>query len=179
MNMTLESTAIKKPRPKAKPKPPPLYLVARKLKDPVTGQIVGAFVPASDADSHFLRERGFKNNERIRVVMSKPRNERFNRLVHGMGHIIVENLEGYENLRSHDAIKKLQVEARIYCETEQLEFDGMVIQRFIPKSLAFDSMDEHSFYDFWMQCCKYLIEKHWHNLDEDQLTEMIDLSAFH
>lgn len=165
-------------KPAKKPKPAPLYLVVRKLQDPVTGKIIGAFVPKSDADNHYLRERGYKNGETIRAVFNKPRNERFNRLVHGMGHIIVENLEGYENLRSHEAIKKLQVEAKVHCDVEVLEFDGMVLHRYIPKSISYDSMDEHTFQSFWMECCNFLIEKHWHNLNEDQLTDMIEFIAF-
>lgn len=170
------SEEIKKRR--AKPKPFPLYFTIRKLIDPATGNIVGAFVPNSDEDKDFLRERGFRNGEKVRAVLTKPRNEKFNRLVHGMGRLIVENIDGYEGMRSHDAIKKLQGEGKIYCENEILTFEGMVLTRFIPKSISYDSMDEHTFQDFWSQCCKYLIEKHWPNLDENELTEMIEFQSF-
>lgn len=163
---------------KTKAKPAPLYLVVRQLIDPVTGNKIGAFVPSSDADQHFLRERGYRVSDRVRAVLTKPRNERFNRLVHGMGYLIVENIEGYEGLRSHDAIKKLQIEARIHCDVESMTFEGMLLQRFIPRSISYDSMDEHTFQKFWEDCCRYLIEKHWHNFDEEQLTEMIEFKAF-
>ncbi|MBK5645828.1 MAG: hypothetical protein I4N51_00940 [Acinetobacter sp.] len=156
----------------------PVYFTVRKLVDPATGQVVGAFVPNSDEDKNYLRERQYREGERIRAVLTKPRNERFNRLVHGMGHLIVENIEGYESLRAHDAIKKLQSEGRIHCSIETLSVEGMDIQRYVPKSISFDSMDEHSFQDFWNQCCKYLIEKHWPTLDEDALTEMIEFQSF-
>lgn len=162
----------------AKPKPMPVYFTVRKLIDPATGQVVGAFVPNSDEDKNYLRERGYKNGEKIRAVLTKPRNEKFNRMVHGMGHLIAENIEGYEGMRSHDAIKKLQIEAQIHCNVEVLTFEGMTLHRFIPKSISYDSMDEHAFQDFWIQCCKYLIDKHWHNLDEDELTEMIEFQSF-
>lgn len=164
-----------------KPKQPPLYLVVRKLIDPVTGNTVGAFVPKSDADKHYLRERGYKNGDMVRAVLTKPRNERFNRLVHGMGYMLVQNIDGYENLRAHDAIKKLQVEAQIHCDVEGMALDGVegvTLKRFIPRSISYDSMDEHTFQNFWMDCCRYLIEKHWHNLDEDELTELIEFTAF-
>lgn len=172
--MTATTSAPKKTRAK----PAPLYLVVRKLTDPVTGKTVGAFVPKSDADQHFLRERGYRTGDMVRAVLTKPRNERFNRLVHGMGYLIVENIEGYEGLRSHDAIKKLQIEAQIHCDVESMTFEGMVLKRFIPRSISYDSMDEHTFQKFWEDCCRYLIQKHWHNLDEDQLTEMIEFTAF-
>lgn len=167
-----------KPAKKTKAKPAALYLTARRLVDPATGNIVGAFVPNSEADKHFLRERGYKNGELVRAVFSKPRNPRFNRLVHGMGRLIVENLEGYEGLRAHDAIKKLQVHARIHCDIELLTFAGMEVSHFVPKSISYDSMDEHTFQNFWSECCNYLIDKHWHDLDEEDLTNMIEFTSF-
>lgn len=171
----MSNEKAKKP---AKPKPMPLYMTVRKLHDPVTGKLVGAFVPNSDADQHYLRERGYKVGEKVRAVLTKPRNEKFNRLVHGMGHLIVENIEGYEGLRAHDAIKKLQSNGKIHCNIETLTFEDLSVQRYVPKSLSYDSMDEHTFQDFWSQCCKYLIDKHWHNLSEDELTEMIEFQGF-
>lgn len=161
-----------------KPKPMPIYLTVRKLMDPVTGQIVGAFVPNCDTDQHYLRERGYKVGEKVRAVLTKPRNEKFNRLVHGLGHLIVENIEGFEGLRAHDAIKKLQSIAKIHCHIETLTIEDVVVQRFIPQSLSFDSMDEYTFQDFWSQCCKYLIDKHWLNLTEEELTEMVEFQRF-
>lgn len=161
-----------------KAKPAPLYLVVRKLVDPATGKVVGAFVPKSDADQHFLRERKYRNGDLVRAVLTKPRNERFNRLVHGMGHLLVENIEGYEGLRAHDAIKKLQVHGQIHCDVEVLTLGELQVNHFKPRSISYDSMDEHTFQDFWMSCCKYLIDNHWHDLDEEQLTEMIEFAPF-
>lgn len=162
----------------AKPKPMPVYFTVRKLIDPATGQVVGAFVPNSDEDKNYLRERGYRNGEKVRAVLTKPRNERFNRLVHGMGYLIATNIEGYEGLTSHEAIKKLQVEGLIYCNIEILTFENIEFKRHIPRSISYDSMDEHNFQDFWIQCCKYLIDKYWPELDEDELTNMIEFQSF-
>ena len=131
-----------------------------------------------DEDRNYLRERGYKNGEKIRAVLTKPRNEKFNRLVHGMGHLIVTNIEGYEGLTSHEAIKRLQVEGRIYCNIEILTFDKIDFQHYIPRSISYDSMDEHAFQDFWLHCCKYLIDRYWPEMDEDDITQMIEFQSF-
>ncbi len=167
-----------KAKKQTKPKPMPVYFTVRKLMDPATGQLVGAFVPSSDEDRNYLRERGYKNGEKIRAVLTKPRNEKFNRLVHGMGHLIVTNIEGYEGLTSHEAIKRLQVEGRIYCNIEILTFDKIDFQHYIPRSISYDSMDEHAFQDFWLHCCKYLIDRYWPEMDEDDITQMIEFQSF-
>lgn len=167
-----------KTKKQTKPKAMPVYFTVRKLLDPVTGKIVGAFVPNSDEDRNYLRERGYRNGEKIRAILTKPRNERFNRLVHGMGHLITTHIEGYEGLTAHEAIKKMQVEARIYCNVEILTFEETHFHHYIPRSLSYDSMDEHNFQDFWQQCCKYLIDKYWPSMDEDEITNMIEFQSF-
>lgn len=172
----MADTTVKASR---KPKPLPVYLMVREVIDPATGKRIGALVPATDADRSILREREFKRNVRVRANLTQPRNERFNRLVHGMGKVLAANLDRFRGKQAHDAIKVLQAEADVYCSHTAYELPGLgTLTRSEPQSLSFDSMGEEIFQDFWHQVCAHLIEKDWPTLDEDRLTEMAEFEAF-
>lgn len=158
---------------------PPIYLTLRAdLRDPATGSRVAAFVPATDADRSALRERGFRRNQRVRAYLTAPRNERFNRLVHGMGKLIVANIPGYERFTSHEALKQLQTEARAYCDEYRFDVPGLgQLVQWKARSMAFDAMGEETFQDFWRLLCEHLIATYWPNLDEQKITEMAEVEA--
>lgn len=163
----------------SRPKPLPVYLTLRKMIDPATGRERAAWVAASDSDALLMQERGFKLNTRVRADLRQPRNALFNRLVHGLGRVLTQNLERFAGLQSHAAIKRLQMESGVYCDEERAELVGigeLIIKR--PQSLSFDSMSEEVFQDFWQQCCAYLVATDWPTLTEERLTQMADFEAF-
>ena len=162
-----------------KPNPLPVYLTLRKMIDPATGKERAAWVASSDADSLLMKERGFRLNVKVRAELKQPRNERFNRLVHGLGRVLAQNLERFSGKQAHDAVKALQMESGAYCDQERAELPGigeLIIKR--PQSLSYDSMSEDVFQDFWRQCCAYLVANDWPTLTEDRLTEMAEFEAF-
>lgn len=163
----------------AKPKPMPVYLILRKLVDPVTGKEVAAFVAASDADRAMLKERDYKLNAKVRAELSQPRNPRFNNLVHGLGAVLAGNLDRFAGKKAHAAVKALQTEALVYCDVETFDLPGLgQLTRHVPQSLSFDSMSEEVFQDFWRQCCAYLVATDWPTLTEERLTEMAEFESF-
>ena len=167
------------PKAAPKPKPMPVYLMLRRLVDPATGKEVAAFVPASEADQSILREKGYKFNAKVRADLKQPRNERFNKLVHGLGKILAQNIDRFSGKQSHAAIKALQTESGIYCEEDLLEVPGigsLIIKR--PQSLSYDSMGEEVFQDFWAKVCGYLVLKDWPTLTPERLTEMAEFEGF-
>ncbi len=161
------------------PKPMPVYLTLRKMIDPATGKERAAFVAASDADATLMAERGFKLNARVRADLKQPRNERFNRLVHGLGRVLVQNIDRFAGMQAHAAIKELQAESGVYCDREEFDIPGLGrLSRQVPQSLAFDSMGEEAFQDFWRGCCAYLVATDWPTLTEERLTEMAEFETF-
>ena len=74
-------------------KPVMAYFVIRRMVDPATGVEVGCLVPASKTDRAILRDKGLKIGDRVRCPVRKPRNERFNRLVHGLGTLVTQQVE--------------------------------------------------------------------------------------
>lgn len=166
------------PRRQARPKPMPIYFTVREVIDPASGKRIGALVPAEEADKSMLRDRGFRRNCRVRAQLTQPRNERFNRLVHGMGKLLATHIEGYQGKQAHQAIKDLQLESEVYCHSEQFDIPGLGrFRRTTPQSLAFDAMDETTFQDFWRQLCEYLVATYWPKLDEAQITQMSEIEA--
>lgn len=161
------------------PKAMPVYLTLRKMIDPATGKERAAFVAASDADAALMAERGFKLNAKVRADLKQPRNERFNRLVHGLGRVLVQNIDRFAGMQAHAAIKELQAESGVYCDREEFDIPGLGrLSRQVPQSLAFDSMGEEAFQDFWRQCCAYLVKTDWPTLTEERLTEMAEFETF-
>ena len=82
-------------------------------------------------------------NDLVLADITKPRNPKFNKLVHQLGQLVVQNIDAFSCLDAHKAIKRLQIEGRIACDEigVMVANFGMVIQ-FIPRSLSFESMDE-------------------------------------
>ncbi|MHB1403841.1 MAG: hypothetical protein ACYCWB_15720 [Thiobacillus sp.] len=161
------------------PKAMPVYLTLRKMIDPATGKERAAFVAASDADAALMAERGFKLNAKVRADLKQPRNERFNRLVHGLGRVLVQNIDRFAGMQAHAAIKELQAESGVYCDREEFDIPGLGrLSRQVPQSLAFDSMGEEAFQDFWRGCCAYLVATDWPTLTEERLTEMAEFETF-
>lgn len=161
------------------PKPPPIELVLRLMNDPVTGKPTAAFVAATDADRSKLRERNLRVNTRVYAHLTHPRNPRFNRLVHGLGHLLGRNLDRFKGKDSHDVIKDLQVESGVCCTRTEIDIPGVGrLVRTEPQSLAFYSMGEDKFKAFWSGVCAYLIANDWPNLTEERLTEMAEIETF-
>ncbi len=161
------------------PKAMPVYLTLRKMIDPATGKERAAFVAASDADAALMTERGFKLNAKVRADLKQPRNERFNRLVHGLGRVLVQNIDRFAGMTAHAAIKALQCESGVCCDREEFDIPGLGrLTRAVPQSLSYDSMGEEAFQDFWRGCCAYLVKTDWPTLTEERLTEMAEFETF-
>lgn len=160
-------------------KPLPVEMILRVLTDPVTGKPTAAFVAASDADRSLLRERGFRLNTRVFAHLARPRNPRFNRLVHGLGKLLGQNLDRFAGKLSHDVIKALQLESGVACSRTEVaipEVGDLILKK--PQSLSFHSMGEDAFQAFWAGVCAYVIEHDWPTLSEERLTEMAEIDAF-
>lgn len=162
------------------PKPPPIEMVLRVMNDPVTGKAQAAFVAATDADRSMLRERGFRLNTRVFAHFTFPRNPRFNRLVHGLGHLLGQHLDRFRGKDSHDVIKDLQVESGVCCTRTEIDVpsQGIKLIRTEPQSLSYYSMGEDKFKAFWSGVCAYVIAHDWPTLTEERLTEMAEIETF-
>ena len=137
--------------------------------------IKGGLCPADNYASSVLRERGYRVGDLLAAELVKPRNPKFNRLVHRIGQLVVANIESFANLEAHQAIKRLQIEGKVACDEIGISVSnyGMVIQ-LIPRSLSFESLDEGEYQQAARGICRTIAERYWPELDEDQIAEMAE-----
>ena len=135
----------------------------------------GMLVPADSYAASKLRERGYAVNDLLAAELVKPRNPKFNRLVHRIGQLVVANIESFSGIDAHQAIKRLQIEGKVACEEIGISVAnyGMVIQ-LIPRSLGYESMDEGEYQQAARGICRTIAERYWKELDEDQIAEMAE-----
>lgn len=135
----------------------------------------GMLVPADSYAASKLRERGYAINDLLAAEIVKPRNPKFNRLVHRIGQLVVANIEAFSGLDAHQAIKRIQIEGKVACDEIGISVAnyGMVIQ-LIPRSLSFESMDEGEYMIAARGICRTIAERYWPELTEDQIAEMAE-----
>ncbi|MEN6644601.1 MAG: hypothetical protein ABFE08_19365 [Armatimonadia bacterium] len=154
----------------------PVYMTPRRLMDPETGEMVAALVPVSDLDRYLLRQRRVATGKEYRVTVEQARNAKFHRLVHALGKLVSENVDGFDGLRAHDVIKRLQREAGVFCEEQEIEIPGigkLLVK--VAQSIAFDCMDEADFKDLYAAICRHVAATYWPELDESAVEVMAGL----
>lgn len=135
----------------------------------------GALVPADTYTELRLRERSYRMGDLLAAELTKPRNPKFNRLVHRIGQLVVANIDAFNGLDAHKAIKRLQIEGKVACEEVGIHVPGygMLIQ-FIPRSLSFESMDEGEYRDAARGICRTIAERYWPTMTAEQVEEMAE-----
>lgn len=198
--MDAQMTEQKRPK---QSKDKPVYFKVSKITEAGTNNIIGCLVPSSRADVELMRERHYRRNDVVRATLTLPRNAKFHRLVHQLGRLITQNVETFENMTSHDAIKRLQRESGVFCHVSQIDAAPVVsailaaaqsvlgevptrmLAAVLPEiktielqeaqSMAFDSLDESDFRQFWSGICEHLIARYWPSLTIEQITEMAEM----
>ena len=135
----------------------------------------GALVPADDRARAELRKMKLGIGEIVQAKIQQPRNVRFFRLAHKLGALVRQNIEGFEYLSDHEAIKRLQYETGVECKMMQMRVPGagMVDVR-IPNSLKFEDMDEARFHDLMTAICRHLSAEYWPDCTPEQIERMAE-----
>lgn len=148
---------------KAKRARRPVYGSWTRVVIPETGEERLAWVAAHPIDSRLLRERGWKRGVECRAEFKRSRNVKFHRLGHAIGNLLVENVEAFRDMDGHDALKKVQADSGVCCDVEKLVIDlgtfgRHEVDRNIPRSLAFDEMEEDEFGKFFLGVTSYIAD---------------------
>jgi hypothetical protein len=75
-----------------------------------------AFFTQHPIDGRLMKERGWRRSDQARVEVKKSRNVKFHRLADAFGHLLVDNVDGFESMTAHDALKRVQRDAAVCCE---------------------------------------------------------------
>lgn len=138
--------------------------------------IQGGFQPADKCAASQLRDKKLKVGDIVGVTIKKLRSNGFNRLVHRIGQLCVANIEAFNGLDAHVAIKRLQIEGKIACDEIGVFLPGygMVIQ-FIPRSMSYASMDQVEYHDAAKKICRLISERYWPSLSAEQIEQMAEV----
>jgi len=133
----------------------------------------GSLVPADGRAQQALRDMHLGLGEIVHAKITQPRNPHFFRLAHQIGTLAKENISTFELLSSHQALKRLQYESGVQCEYMEMRIPhvGMVEVR-VPKSIAFDKMDETAFRAMISALCSHIAETYWPDCTEEQIEQM-------
>lgn len=155
----------------------PVYLVVRRLVDPATGEEIGALVPAHPIDQRLLKERRFHVDREVRAELKQPRNAKFHRLAHAVGHLLVDNVEDFRDLTAHEALKRVQREAGVCCEPFEIDLGPVLgkVTAMQARSLAFDELEEDEFRTFFDGITAYIGEHYAHVMLDEVRAEFWEL----
>jgi hypothetical protein len=135
----------------------------------------GMLVPADNYAASKLRERGYRMGDLLSAELTKPRNPKFNRLVHRIGQLVTANIDAFSGLDAHKAIKRLQIEGKVACDEIGISIAGYgMMMQLIPRSLSNESMDEGEYQQAARGICRTIAERYWPSLTEDAIAEMAE-----
>ena len=135
----------------------------------------GVLVPADSYAAGQLRTRRFKVGDVLKGKLTKLRNAKFNRLVHRIGQLVVANIDAFQGMDAHTALKRIQLEGNIACEQLALTMPNVgVVMAKVPRSLSFESMDEGEYQDVARSMCRYVAERYWPDLSAEQIERMAE-----
>lgn len=136
----------------------------------------GALVPADACAAEQLRERGYKLGDILSCDLRKLRSQKFNRLVHRIGQLVVANIESFDGLDAHKAIKRLQLEGKVACEEIGILVPGFgQMIHLVPRSLSFESMDEAEYREAARGICRHISARYWPSMTPEQIEQMADM----
>jgi len=137
----------------------------------------GCIVPAAQWVNEKLASRNYKFDDVVFVTIAKPRNPKFNSLVHGgFARLVIENIDEFKYLKPHSLLKRLQIEAGIACDEIGLIIPGIgPCMHRIPQSLSFESMGEEQFSEVFKQFCTYIAETYWNSITADEIKKLSEV----
>lgn len=138
--------------------------------------VKGALQPADDYTRERLRAKGYKSGDILSATLSKQRSPGYNRLIHKLGMIVSENIDGFAGMDGHKVLKRLQIESGVACEITAIKAPGYgMLEHRTPLSLSFDSMDQGEFYEAARGLCRHIAETYWPGQTPEQIERMIEL----
>lgn len=155
----------------------PIYFTVERLVRVSTGEEVGALVPRYQCDLKEMRARKYCVGTELRVELKKPRNPKFHRLAHALGQLAVDHIEGFESLSAHDALKRLQRECGVQCESQELDLGPLgKVPVSVPRSIAFDELDEGEFGELFAGVVLHIRKAYWPTLSEEAIEELTHMT---
>ena len=135
--------------------------------------VKGGLQPADEITKQRLRGV-LRIGQEVFVELKSPRNPRFHRLAHALGNLITENIDSFEGLDAHRALKRLQLESGVGCEEVAYRLHGQMVLARLPKSMSFASMSEAEFREVITGLCRHLAKTYWPECTAEEIEQMAE-----
>jgi hypothetical protein len=136
----------------------------------------GALVPADHYAIEKMRARGYRVSDELTAELWKARNPSLHRRAHRLGQLCVDNIEAFDGMNAHEALKKLQREGNIECDVTLVVLaNGIEAEARVARSLAYEEMEDGAFRELYLRFCNWISQKYWPELDCYQIEEMAEL----
>lgn len=156
----------------------PIYVTCMRLVDPKTGEEFGCFVPSHPIDQRLAKERRFRVGREYRAEIKQARIGWQHRLIHKIGQLMVDNVEGWEQMDSHAAVKRLQRESGVCCEEIEIDIPGIgTLMAKQAESLAYDDMEQDRFEKLFSGITEHIGKQYAHVLLDDVRTEFWSMAG--
>ncbi|KGU41837.1 hypothetical protein [Xanthomonas citri] len=177
----------------------PIYALIERVVVLDTGEERLALLAEHPVDRELMKQRGYRRGQEVRLEIKAPRDAWRHRLLHKIGQLMTDNVEGWQELGTHEAVKRLQREAGVCCDEIDMDATAVVsavlaasdaafgpgasklLREVLPKidtipvtvarSLAFDSMDEDEFRRLFEGITRHIGSAYAHVLIDDVLAE--------
>ena len=99
----------------------PIYSVLLRAVILETGEERAGWFAAHPMDQRLCKDRGYRVGNEYRLDIKEGRAGWQHRLIHKIGGLMVDNVEGWEQLDCHSAVKQLQLESGVCCEMVEMD----------------------------------------------------------
>ncbi|WP_238691657.1 hypothetical protein [Xanthomonas arboricola] len=169
-----------------------------------TGEERLALLAEHPIDRELMKQRGYRRGQEVRLEIKAPRDAWRHRLLHKIGQLMTDNVDGWQEMDTHEAVKRLQREAGVCCDEIDMDATAVVsavlaasdaafgpgasklLREVLPKietipvtvarSLSFDSMDEDEFRRLFEGITRHIGSAYAHVLIDDVLFEFWSLA---
>lgn len=145
---------------------------ASRKPEPITLRVTddGRFEPASPYYAAQLRARKIRRGDLVHAVLTKPRNPRHHNLVMAALAKVLENQDGLQTMDQLLTILKIKMGL---VDTIVDASSGKVF--YVPQSIAFASMDQSAFAEFWRDLCRVLERDYLPGFTPEAIEELADM----
>ncbi len=145
---------------------------AKRKREPIFLRVTpqGTFEPASELYRQMLRAKGFTVGEVVKAELSRPRNPKHHRLVMALLQKVLDNADGLMTMDQLLTIVKIKMGRAVpFTDSATLKV------YWVPESIAFDSMDQAEFEEFWKDLCTLVARDYFPHLSTVQVAELAEM----
>jgi hypothetical protein len=144
----------------------------------------GSFRAADNSSRKILKSRDFHRHQEVIAYLYRVRDPRQWRRAHVLGLLLCEHVEAFHGLDAHQALKKIQEDGEIACESRRFPVPKAIgdllggvthINLPVPRSLAFGEMDDGEFSAVYKQMADYVARTYFPDLEADAVERMLDV----